>query len=170
MSKKQYTIYEIRHRDPYMSNAYVGSTIDFNKRKSVHKIRSKNAETYKYPLYEHIRHFGGWENFEMRPLEIIECETRREAECRESYWIRQCNARMNGYKKPMTERELEEYKLEAYHKKAYATHREKRLEDSRKYYLDNREEILKKRKDNYTYVKVGRETNQPNLVLKVDDN
>lgn len=167
--KKQYTIYEIRHKDPFMLNAYVGMTLDYSKRKSVHKLRCKNVETYKYPLYEQIRHFGGWENFEMRPLEIIECESRREAECRESYWVRQCNARMNAYKRPMTERELEEYKSQSTHKKTYANNREKKLEYCRQYYLDNREDILKKRKDNYNYVKVASEASKQNeSVLEIE--
>lgn len=152
--KKQYTIYEIKHKDPYMLNSYIGMTLDFKKRMSVHKLRAKNVETYKYPLYEHIRHFGGWDNYEMTALETIECDTRQEAECRETYWIRQCNARMNRYKRHMSDIELEKYKAEAYHKKAYAKHRAKKLEASRKYYLDNRDKILKKRKENYTYTSV----------------
>jgi hypothetical protein len=166
MNKTQYTIYEIRHRDPFMLNTYVGTTRDFNKRKSVHRLRSRNEETYNYPLYQQIRHFGGWDNFIMRPLEIIQCETRREAECRETYWINQCNARMNEYKKPMTERELDNYKAQSSHKKSYANNREKKLDACRQYYLDNREEILKKRKENYHYVKVAGEARVPNPNLE----
>ena len=153
MNKKEYTIYEIRHKDPYMLNTYVGMTLDYAKRKSVHKLRAKHTQSYKYPLYEQIRHFGGWENFEMRPLEIIECCSKREAECRETYWIKECNARMNGYKKPMTERELAEYKTAK--GSTYVGNREKKLEYCREYYADNREKILEKRKAKYSYVKIG---------------
>ena len=163
MPTKKYTIYVIRHTDAYIHNSYVGTTLNFDKRKSVHKLRAKNTKSYNYPLYQCIRHLGGWDNWVMEPLEIIECDTRQQAESRETYWIRECNARMNQYKKPMTETELEKYKAQSYSRKAYAKHRAKKLEASRQYYYDNREDILKKRKENYTYESVQ-------SVLENDDN
>lgn len=50
---------------------YIGSTINFNRRKCSHKknTNNKRKKSYKYPLYKYIRECGGWDKFNM---EIIE--------------------------------------------------------------------------------------------------
>lgn len=136
LQKTKYTIYQIKHRNPFILNTYIGSTTDFKTRKAVHKLRTRNIESYNCSLYRTIRGLGGWENFEMIPIETIECETRTEAETREGYWIRVKTANMNTYMKTKTTR----------------TSREK----SSKYYQDNREKVLENIKARYNYVKIRR--------------
>ena len=156
--KTQYTFYEIVCNDEYVSNCYVGITKDFNKRRSVHKCRSRNPETYQYPLYKWVRHFGGWENFTMRPIEVLDCNNRLEALVRETYWINQKNAKINHAYKPMTQFELDEHvKDKGSSSKHYYANRERELEKYRQYYQANREEIRKKRKEKYNYVKIGQQ-------------
>lgn len=153
--KTQYTFYEIVCNDEFVNGCYVGSTRDFNKRKSVHKCRSRNIESYQYPLYKWIRHFGGWDNFTMRPIEVLECGNHLEAMVRETYWITQKNAKINHAHKPMTQFELDEHVKGKGASKHYYANRERELEKYRLYYQANREEIRKRRKEKYNYVKLG---------------
>jgi len=61
-------VYIIRHK--HSNNSYIGSTTDFDKRKSHHKDAYNKEKTYK--LYQFIRENGGWDNFDM--VKICDCE------------------------------------------------------------------------------------------------
>ena len=65
-------IYIIRHKRS--DNCYIGSTNDFEKRKSSHMSIYKNEISRKYniKLYTFIRENGGWDNFDM--VKICECD------------------------------------------------------------------------------------------------
>lgn len=138
-NKLKYTIYEIRHNNPFILNSYIGSTRDFFKRRAVHQLRTKNNETYKCQLYQCIRALGGWSQFTMTALEEIECDSRMEAEERETYWIKQRTANMNTYK------------LNGI---VNAANRERRS----RYYAANRERILDERRNAYRYVPIRQAT------------
>ena len=137
--KLRYTIYEIRHNNPYVLNTYIGSTRNFFARLAVHRLRTKNTETYNCHLYQYIRGLGGWSQFTMSALEEIECESREEAEERESWWIKQRTANMNTYK-------------------VNTTRSQKTRERQRRYYADNRTRILDDRKQAYRYVPITQGT------------
>ena len=53
---------------------YVGSTSNFNSRKSKHKYccNTENNRSYNMDIYKHIRANGGWDVFEMVPIRKIE--------------------------------------------------------------------------------------------------
>ena len=74
---------------------YIGSTKDFKQRKSEHKKRYNNNIFINILLYKFIHENGGWDCCEMKPIEEFECETKRQAECREEHWIREYNAKLN---------------------------------------------------------------------------
>jgi len=65
-------IYIIRHK--HSNNSYIGSTTDFDKRKSYHKcsVVNENNNNYTHPVYRFIRENGGWDNFDM--VKICDCE------------------------------------------------------------------------------------------------
>ncbi len=71
----------------------------------------------------------------MSALEEIECDSREEAEERESWWIKQRTANMNTYK-------------------VNTTRSQKTRERQRRYYADNRTRILDDRKQAYRYVPI----------------
>lgn len=85
----KFTIYEIYSNQPGINQCYIGSTTRFTSRKSHHKknTNNKRSKSYHRRLYRYIRDNGGWENFIIEPLEIIECETRGEGLIREQYFI-----------------------------------------------------------------------------------
>jgi hypothetical protein len=136
LEKIEYTIYKIRHKNPFILNLYVGSTMNFNNRKCVHKLRVENVATYTNQLYMYIRALGGWDQFIMEPVESILCTCRAEAEEREAYWIAKLNANMNSYRKTNMSKEQRLY--------------------NRLYYLKNQEKILTRTRKNYKYVKIER--------------
>ena len=76
-----------------------------------------------------IRANGGWYNFKMIEVEKYPCNDRREAEKRENEVMKHLKSNMNSYK-------------------SYAT-KEDRLEQYRKYHMNNRETRNEKRKEHY---------------------
>ena len=89
---------------------YVGSTRNFRQRKFNHKshCRNENAKEYNFDVYKMIRANGGWDNWEMVPIEELNC-SKIQASIREQYYIEQYQNIVN---------ERRSYRSEEY-KKAY---------------------------------------------------
>lgn len=93
------TIYMISCKDKNLtSEIYVGQTKDFKDRRWHHVGCSKNPKSKKYnfKLYQFIRHYGGFENWEMRPLETFECSNEDDAREKELYYYQKLNATLNS--------------------------------------------------------------------------
>jgi hypothetical protein len=116
---KTYIIYEITCIDKNIEYSYVGSTLNFRSRKSQHKhsLTMLNNPSFNLNIYKFIRENGGWDNFEMRPLEEFKCETNTQSKIREQYWIDLKQSNLNS-------------------RKAFNT--------SSQYYIDNRDKFLDK--------------------------
>lgn len=85
----KYTIYEISCKDENVKSTYVGQTKAFNVRKEHHKnpLNDKTRSSlYSYPLYKAVRETGGWGNWDIKPLEILDCD-KDKADEREQYWM-----------------------------------------------------------------------------------
>lgn len=92
----KFTIYKIYLiKDP--SICYIGSTINFSRRKSQHKKNCTNrrSKKYNYPLYQFIRSMNGWNEFIMDIIEIYNCNTKQEGLEREKLLIKEFTARLN---------------------------------------------------------------------------
>jgi hypothetical protein len=63
-------VYSIRCKNPDIKDEYVGSTINFIKRRRNHRNRS-NDKTDNCKVYKFINDNGGWDNWEM--IELIKC-------------------------------------------------------------------------------------------------
>ena len=89
-------IYKIQHNEDE-TLLYVGSTTNFNNRKSHHKHSCKNESYKKHNLkvYKMIRDNGGWDCFSMVKIEDFPCENGRDAEAREDQLMRELKANMN---------------------------------------------------------------------------
>ena len=88
-----------------MDFVYVGHTINFRSRKSDHK-KVANSLDYKeshFKLYQIIRANGGWENWEMIPLEEYACNSSTEARIKEQEWIDKLQTNMNTKKAFLTQ-------------------------------------------------------------------
>tara|TARA_R110001632_G_C11248074_1_gene408515 strand:+ start:334 stop:927 length:594 start_codon:yes stop_codon:yes gene_type:complete len=92
-------IYKIQHNDDE-TLLYVGSTTNFNKRKSQHKNACKNEsdKNHNLKVYRMIRENGGWDCFSMTKIEDYPCENGRDAEAREDKLMRELKANMNAHR------------------------------------------------------------------------
>jgi predicted GIY-YIG superfamily endonuclease len=90
-------IYKIWKDDDF----YVGSTTDFTTRKYKHKnmCNDKKCKMYNLKVYQTIRDKGGWNAWEMIPLEeYVDCKSRTQARIREEEWRVKLNADLNTRK------------------------------------------------------------------------
>jgi hypothetical protein len=137
-----YIIYEIICNDTNIKLNYIGSTRAYRQRKTEHKKACNNENHSKHNLqvYKIIRENGGWENFTMRPLEEIACNTKIQATIREQYWIDLKTPNMNIYNAHLTEEQKQNR-----HKEYYAENKDKRKE----YYEENKERLNQQRREHY---------------------
>ena len=92
MSK--YIIYKIYVED-YL---YIGSTTCFQSRKSQHCQASNHPDWRKHnnKLYQHIRVFGGWDNWKMEIVEEGDYVSKRHMEEIEDKYIMELGANLNS--------------------------------------------------------------------------
>jgi len=100
----------------------VGHTTDFTKRKCKHKssCNNENNKNYNCYVYQFIREHGGWDNWSMVQIEEYPCKNKREAEARETYWMKELKSTLNSIKSFKTEEEKKEYHKE-YRKENHKT-------------------------------------------------
>jgi len=93
-------IYKICCNDSNISQCYVGQTTNFKNRKNAHKkvCNNINGKRYNTFLYNFIRENGGWDNWNMVPIEIYPCENSIQSKIREQYWKEELNAELNKNK------------------------------------------------------------------------
>ena len=106
-------IYKIQHQDkPEL--LYVGSTINFTKRKHEHKHRCNNENRHGHnsKVYQMIRENGGWTEFCMIEIKKFPCQSKREAEAEENRIMLEMKANMNSNRayKITDEEELKKYR------------------------------------------------------------
>ena len=92
-------MYKIQHNEDD-TLLYVGSTTNFNNRKSHHKGHCTNQASVAYnrKLYRMIRENGGWDCFSMIKIEDFPCDNGRDAEAREDHLMRELRANMNTHR------------------------------------------------------------------------
>lgn len=95
-------IYKIEHREK-PNLLYVGCTTNFNARKHQHRCRVSNVGDKEYNVYKYrmIRENGGWDMFEMKPVKIISCKNKLEAEIEEEKTRQELKATLNCIIKPL---------------------------------------------------------------------
>ena len=93
-----FCLYSIKPNNPNDTNLYIGSTINFNRRKQQHKkaVNNKRGGTYYCILYRYIRKCGGWDNFTMEKILDYPCETKQEGLLKEKEYILKHNATLNS--------------------------------------------------------------------------
>lgn len=135
-------IYKIWKDDDF----YVGSTTDFASRKHRHKSNCSNEKSHHYNLkvYQTIRDKGGWDTWEMIPLEeYVDCQNKTQARIREEEWCVKLNASLN-MKKAYNPNPKQEYRQK--HKEHIA---EYNTQYFKQYYQNHREELTAKQSVKY---------------------
>ena len=90
-------IYKLCCNDLNITDIYIGSTTNFNRRKQKHKecVIYTTSKKNVYKVYQYIMNNGNWENWSMVMIEEYKCNTKRELETRERYWYELLNAQLN---------------------------------------------------------------------------
>lgn len=140
----KYIIYKISIAD----FIYIGSTQDLKQRKIAHKSSCYNEKhrQHKFKLYQTIRENGGWDCIDITPVEEYECEGATQARIREEYWRREYNAQLNTIKAHLTREEGVQSKKNI-HAKYYIANKETILKKNTEYYATNKETILERQKE-----------------------
>ena len=141
-----YTFYKIVCLDNSVELCYIGSTADFNKRKSAHKCNciNENYKNYNLKIYNTIRDNGGWDNFKMIEIDKKEQITLREAEQIEEEYRQKLKANMNMRICYLTEEDkIEQHKKSS--KKYYENNKDKIKEQNQNYYEEHRDKNKNKR-------------------------
>jgi hypothetical protein len=138
-------IYKLVNKEDYdNANIYIGSTTDFRRRKNQHKQYCNNQKNIAYNTkkYQYIRENGGWDIWNMIEIEKYPCNDKREAEAREEYWRCYYNSNLNSQMAFRTKENEDIYK-----KIWYENNKEDILKKQKNQYENNKETILNKSKE-----------------------
>ena len=129
-------IYKLCCKDASINETYVGSTCNFNRRKSQHKYRCNNETDvcYNLKVYQFIRKFGGWENWNMIMIYEASLKNKLEKEKLERDFIEQIKPKLNNN---IPTRNMKEY---------YKVNKTEMLEKNKKYRKENKEKISVQKK------------------------
>ena len=103
-------IYHIRHMES-KEVIYVGSTTNFSNRKAKHKYDCNHEEGnhFTFPIYCHIRNNGGFDCFEVIPIQSLKLENKTQLLIAEQVEIDKHQTLVNRNKAHITIEELKEY-------------------------------------------------------------
>jgi predicted GIY-YIG superfamily endonuclease len=169
----KYAIYEISCNDETIKQVYIGHTDNFEERMRAHKANSncKNATKIQH-VHVFIKEHGGWNNWDMKIIETIECEDREDARMREQHWMNQKNTlglNVNrayvSEKKKHIEKKYKSISNDMKKRMKLLIQLEKHLENPNEYYKLNYEKIKKTVDDIRAKIE-----SQERLIKMVDDN
>lgn len=173
MSLVKYMIYEISCNDDAIQQVYIGHTDNFEERMNCHKNNSNNKNAKKIQhVHVFIKEHGGWNNWNMKIIDTIECEDREDARMREQYWMNQKNTlglNVNrayvSEKKKYIEKKYQKISKDMKKRMKLLIQLEKHLENPNEYYKLNYEKIKKTVDDMRERIE-----SQERLIKMVDDN
>lgn len=152
-------IYKLLKKDDFDNlNIYIGSTCNFRNRKCRHKFNTCNekSKNYNMNLYSYIRYNGGFDEWIMIQIENFKCNTKKELEAQERYWIEFLKPKLNSRVPNRTLKECRIDNIERYTKydKDYReNNKEKIAEKNKKYRENNKEKLTENKKEYYFYNK-----------------
>lgn len=143
---------------------YVGSTKNvLEKRMSMHKYSSTTEKAS--PVHIWIQNNGGWENVKAELVELYPCNSKKELEERERYWIEQLKPITNlilptrssyewrqlpsSKEKEKIYREENRESINAQRKEYRETHKEEVSQTKKDWYQRNKERVKERMKHNY---------------------
>ena len=146
-------IYHIRHMES-KEVVYVGSTTNFSQRKTKHKYNCNHEgkECFTYPIYSHIRDNGGFDCFEVIPIQSLKLENKTQLLIAEQEEIDKHRNLVNSRKAHRPIEEHKEYdkadnELKFYYKnspKEYIKQSRKDSQAKRKQFMKDRTEEHRK--------------------------
>ena len=127
-------IYHIRHMES-KEVVYVGSTTNFSQRKATHKwlCNHEEAKDFTIPIYCHIMNNGGFNCFEVIPIQSLKLENKTQLLIAEQVEIDKHQTLVNRNKAHITIEELKEY-----HKQYHEEHKVELNEKKKQYYQEKK--------------------------------
>ena len=91
-------VYKIKCRDTNITEFYIGSSIEFNKRKAQHiiDINNINGRKYNYKIYKFIRDNGDFDNWEFEIVKEYPLYNIKELQLEEQKYIKLLNPQLNS--------------------------------------------------------------------------
>jgi hypothetical protein len=134
-------IYKLQH-NTINDLVYIGSTINFTRRKHCHKssCNNENDNTLKYTT---MRANGGWDSFRMVVVKLYPCNSKRELDVEEERYRVELQASLNSNRCHITDEEIVKYQKK-YQKNHYEANREAILENQKKYNEANKDKLNEK--------------------------
>ena len=138
------TIYQIYCKDENISDCYIGSTVNFSRRKRSHKSDCCNEQrhTYNVPVYKFIRENGGFDNWEFKILNQMEYYPELRFKQEQAY-IDLMKPTLNTVNAVLDAEKIKKHKNE-YEK----NNKEKFAEHKKKYYGENKEKFAEYYRNN----------------------
>lgn len=121
-----YYIYQIKCKDPNITDSYIGCTKHYGSRKIAHKHNCNFH--FKYRLYEFMNNNGGWDNFSYELLESS-CVTKEEAFILEKQYIQNFQCTLNMIYPTRSKQDIKDYT------KAYQLRNKEKLTQYMKIYM-----------------------------------
>ena len=152
-------LYKIYCNDKNITKCYVGQTSNFKNRKNAHKKVCNDNKDKKYCsyLYIFIRENGGWDNWNMVPIEEYPCTNSIQSKIREQYWKDTLQAELNTNKCYAGVDTLCS-DTKTYIKKYVEANKEELQQKSKEYRENNKDVLSEKkkmfRKENNEYMKM----------------
>jgi len=141
-------IYHIRHMES-KEVIYVGSTTNFFIRKAKHKyLWNKEGNHFTFPIYCHIRNNGGFDCFEVIPIQSLKLENKTQLLIAEQVEIDKHQTLVNRNKAHITIEELKEYHKQ-YHEEHKVELNEKKKLYNKQYHEEHKVELNEKKKQYY---------------------
>ena len=116
-------IYKIYCKDETITDIYVGHTTNFTKRKCLHKTACNDLNN-KLKIYNTIREYGGWDNWNMIKIAKYNCNDHTEARIKEQEHYKELKASLNSIPPYVDKTNFFCFKckLQCYSKKEYDKH------------------------------------------------
>ena len=91
-------VYKIVCRDKEITEFYIGSSVDFNKRIPKHRkdCNNLNSKNYCIPLYKFIRNNGGFDNWDFEVIKEYKFITKKELTINEQYYMELLKPHLNS--------------------------------------------------------------------------
>lgn len=147
-------VYKLVSNDILVKDFYIGSTDNMRIRKSKHKHHCNNevGKSYNLRVYQHIRANGGWQNWDLIEVEMLEYDRKPELYARERYHLELLGATLNSLVPNRTQAEYREDNKEHIKQQQaewYQNNAEHIKQQKKQYHEDNAEQIKQRHKQYY---------------------
>ena len=104
-------VYKLVCKDVTATEIYVGSSSSLRNRRANHKsaCSNENWKSYNLPVYQYIRANGGWDNWQLLPIERVEFDFKFELHDRERHHMEALHATLNSRVPNRTQAEHRQY-------------------------------------------------------------